>query len=641
MYIRRVKISNFRTLLDFEIELNEKFQIIAGANNSGKSNLLRALNIFFNEGFDEDSYFDKTKDLSYHIEKGTGSSSPTTIEVDLFLKDDEIRRIKNLDEYIIENNIIRTRGYYFGELEGWYHSSQDGTFPIQKELKKGQNKIEKATHAIIKLFKRIQFMYIPAQYDIGSKINQLVAEEILPTMVDTYGNTGLSSKVKELKKQIDVVDQLTKDVLKEKNELISQSFRDVIKLFPEIQAGINLEKYALEVSLTGESLSEILSKRIILNVQDASHKEVDSKGSGIQKLVLITLLEYFSKNIEAKARYTNPFLIWAIDEPETYMQPKLQKQISKIFKSISETHQVICTTHSPKMIDIYNPQNVKLFYLKSEPFPVTRKGGKIMFKKMTEVFKNSDIGFIEKLKEHFGVESNDGWILRDKNILFEGSDDVIYFHTTFELIMGYKLDAANIVSSSSENMPNFVELLFQQIANKELKASSLICLLDNDDSGRKAFEKINTYKTEHRQSKKYIKTFKTISMYLNDSDNKNNNYPSMIEDLIIPEVFYMSIEAFLIDKYKNKEEKIKTDYSSEKFIEYRKQSKRTQILEVVDNYFSDIISESEKFTFTNLSVKYALANKYKLNIEKLDNTNKELYKTNYLQLNEFFKGFVE
>ncbi|MBN2965396.1 AAA family ATPase, partial [Sulfurospirillum sp. T05] len=127
MYIKRVSIKNFRTLLDFEIELDEKFQIIAGANNSGKSNLLRALNIFFNEGFDEDSCFDKTKDLSYHIEKGTGSSSPTTIEVDLFLKDDEIRRIKNLDEYIIENNIIRTRGYYFGELEGWHHSNQDGT----------------------------------------------------------------------------------------------------------------------------------------------------------------------------------------------------------------------------------------------------------------------------------------------------------------------------------------------------------------------------------------------------------------------------------------------------------------------------------------------------------------------------------
>lgn len=637
MYIKSVEIKNFRTLLDFSIELDEKFQIIAGANNSGKSNLLRALNIFFNEGSDEKSYYEKDKDLSYYIAKGTGSVSPTSIEVDLFLKDEEIKKIKDLDNFIIDDNIIRTKAFYYGDLEGWYYAKQDGTFPTQKEMKRDNNKIDKTSHPISKLFNRIQFMYIPTQYDITEKINQLVAEEILPTMVDTYGNTGLSSKVKELKNKIDEVDKLTKEVLKEKNELISSNFQEVIKGFPEIQAGIDLEQYALEVALTGEGLSEILSKRIALNVKDASYKDVDSKGSGIQKLVLITLLEYFSKNIEAKARYTNPFLIWAIDEPETYMQPKLQKKISTIFKNISETHQIICTTHSPKMIDIYNPQNVKLFYLESEAIPVTRKSGKIMFKKITKILQPEDFGFVEKLKEHFGVESNDGWILRDKNILFEGADDVIYFHTTFELIMGYKLDVSNIVSSSSENMPNFVELLFQQISNKELIASSLLCLLDNDDSGRKAFDKINKYKSEEKSSKKYIKIFKTISIYLNEKDNNNINFPSMIEDLIIPEILYLGLESFLENKYKNKFEKNK--FSSSDFICFRKKSKRTPILEVVDNYFSDVIGD-DKFSFTNLSVKFALSNKYKYLVEKLSYEQREVYKNQYNQLVKFFKGFI-
>ena len=58
---------------------------------------------------------------------------------------------------------------------------------------------------------------------------------------------------------IDEVDKLTKEVLKEKNELISSNFKEVIKDFPEIQAGIELDEYALEVALTGEGLSEILS----------------------------------------------------------------------------------------------------------------------------------------------------------------------------------------------------------------------------------------------------------------------------------------------------------------------------------------------------------------------------------------------
>ena len=48
MKIKRVKIKGFRTFLDFEIDLKESLEIIVGANNSGKSNFLRALDLFFN-----------------------------------------------------------------------------------------------------------------------------------------------------------------------------------------------------------------------------------------------------------------------------------------------------------------------------------------------------------------------------------------------------------------------------------------------------------------------------------------------------------------------------------------------------------------------------------------------------------------
>jgi len=643
LYIKRASIKNFRTLGTedreaFEIEFNENYQIIAGANNSGKSNLLRALNIFFNEGEDEISNYEKDKDLSFHIAQGTGSRSPSYIEVDLYLNDDEINKIKDLKKYIIDKNIIRTKKYYGNEPNGWFHSNKDGNYPSQNELKEGTNKITKNTHPVKKLFKRIQFIYIPAQYDISNKINQLVSEEILPTMVDSYGNRGLSSKVKELKEKINEVDRLTKDILEEKNSLITENFRNVIKEFPEIQAGIDIENYELEVAITGDNLSEILSKRIELNVKDASHKNVDSKGSGIQKLVLITLLEYFSKNNEDKARYTNPFIIWAIDEPETYMQPKLQKKVSDIFKNVSKTHQIIITTHSPKMIDIYNPNNVKLFYLENEPFPVKRKNDKIFFKKITKKYEYHEFGFVDKLKEHFGVETNDGWLLRDKNILFEGSDDIVYFHSTFFILMGYKLDVANIPSNSSENMPNFVELLYQQIANKELKANSILCLLDNDDAGRKAYDKINAFQKKEKNFKKYVKAYKTISLYLSDKDNKNTNFPIMIEDMVIPEVFYKAICDFLEKKYQ------KVDFCQYNFNSYqkfRKQSKRTPIMEVIDNYFSDIIDETENFSFTNLSVKFALSNVYLNNINKLTEQEIEKYRKKYSKLIKFFEEYIK
>ena len=46
----RDSIKRFRSILDLKLDINteKKFSTICGANNSGKTNVLNALNIFFN-----------------------------------------------------------------------------------------------------------------------------------------------------------------------------------------------------------------------------------------------------------------------------------------------------------------------------------------------------------------------------------------------------------------------------------------------------------------------------------------------------------------------------------------------------------------------------------------------------------------
>ena len=51
MYITRIKIKNFRSLTDAEI-YPSSYTVLAGPNDSGKSNVLRALNLFFNNQTD-------------------------------------------------------------------------------------------------------------------------------------------------------------------------------------------------------------------------------------------------------------------------------------------------------------------------------------------------------------------------------------------------------------------------------------------------------------------------------------------------------------------------------------------------------------------------------------------------------------
>lgn len=620
MYIKRVKVKNFRTLLDFEMEFNPKFQIIAGANNSGKSNLLRALNLFFNEKIDNNDYYDRDIDLSYHIAKGTGSTTtPPEIEVDLFLENDEIKKITRLSDFV-HSNILRTKMYYDSDWEGWYHCNSDGEYPSKTELTMGSpNEITTKSHPISRLFERVRFIYIPSQFDVSKEVNQLVADEILPLMVDSYGDIGLSKKIKELKEKLLEVDSLTKEILEAKNEYITEHFRSTILKFPEIQSGIDIKDFKLEVSLKDDSLAKVLSGRIELNVKDASHSSIESKGSGIQKLVLIALLKYFSETLEAKARYTNPFLIWAIDEPESFMHPKLQKEIRQTLKSVSETHQIIITTHSPNMVDIFEPTNVKLFYLTSEILD-SKRAKKILFKKNTKIISETDPDFINLLKSHFGIETNDGWLVGNQNIIFEGSDDPIYFCSTYRLFTDKNVNAHLHVCSGSANMPAFVELLKRQAKNK----IKLICLLDNDDAGNEAAKKL---------SKKDTKICMTNSLYLSTQDNTNPNYPTMIEDMVIPEVFYEAVCVCIKDRIDNVD---LTRLTFADFKTFREKSKRTPMMEVVDNFFSDL---RLKFSFSNLDIKYAIAINYNSIIEKLTEADKNKYKIAYAQLGTLLKNF--
>jgi predicted ATP-dependent endonuclease of OLD family len=628
VYIRSIKVKNFRTLQResgvFEMEFDSKFQIIAGANNSGKSNLLRSLNLFFNGCMEEDKPYSKERDLPFHKGKhGSGSPINMEIEVDLYLEDDEIKRIKDLNKFVITQNIIRTKRLFKEGESNRYFVNTDGKFPIGKNLEK--NLISRSTDPLAVLFKRIKFIFIPTHTDLNQKINELVADEILPSMMDGWGNKGLAEEIKNLKGEVDKLDVRIKEILKQKNTLITKKFRETISEFKEIQAGIPIEQFTLEVALKDDSLTDILSKRIDLRITDSSHNTIDSKGSGIQKIALITLLEYFSQNIEDMARYTNPFLIWAIDEPESFMQPKLQKKLREILEKVSLTHQIIISTHSPQLINIIKPLNVKLFYLATEPVSLTRKAGKTFFKKETRFYDGTQIDFIEKIKEHLGIEINDGWLLQNRNILFEGSGDILYFHSTFKGVMGHSLSASNISCDGATQMPPFVEFLSQKIANKKL---SLLCLLDNDPPGREAHGKI--------KSKKFLKVIKTISLYLDEADDLNSNYPSMIEDLVIPEIFFLAATSFL----KKKNSKLKFDnLSSTKFIVERVKMKRTPMPEFLDNYFDSVIKNYKKFTFTDLAVKYGLALEYEDIISKISSGTMDSYKKKYPKITPFLSQF--
>ena len=82
MYIiSRIIIKRFRSNFDLKLDIeNNSIVTICGANNSGKTNTLRAINVFFNPHL-----YERKKDVPFHKLEGSRGASQYP-EITLILK---------------------------------------------------------------------------------------------------------------------------------------------------------------------------------------------------------------------------------------------------------------------------------------------------------------------------------------------------------------------------------------------------------------------------------------------------------------------------------------------------------------------------------------------------------------------------
>lgn len=99
--------------------------------------------------------------------------------------------------------------------------------------------------------------------------------------------------------------------------------------------------------------------------ENKQHISLDKLGSGYEMIFSLLYSFYLSKQ-------SNKELIIFIDEPELHLHPKLQECFVKILFELSQTTQIILTTHSPLFIkQILCKEKVKVNVLKKENNKVT------------------------------------------------------------------------------------------------------------------------------------------------------------------------------------------------------------------------------------------------------------------------------
>ena len=323
MKLKRIDIKRFRSINDLklEIDLDTNFISICGPNNVGKTNVLRALNLFFNP----DEYI-FNKDAPYLKQNTRGGSVAT--EINLQLEDSKgksyelIRKIEIIEGEITINN------------KGFLYPEGIGKRKPKKELTESN---------INDLINNFVFFYIPAINISFPDLINLIINDVYEIEFDRSRFSGLKG---ELKLSFDNYNNGLVDVLNQLAEEINPLFQQFNENWSvEFKSNAKVKKF-----------QDLISEDISFHINDKAGFNNEGKGSGLQKLGFILLHQ---KIIEKLSR-TKKNIIFCIDEPDAFLHRGLQLKLRDVLYDISNKHQVIVTTHSPEFIDSSSLKNVIL-----------------------------------------------------------------------------------------------------------------------------------------------------------------------------------------------------------------------------------------------------------------------------------------
>jgi hypothetical protein len=133
----------------------------------------------------------------------------------------------------------------------------------------------------------------------------------------------------------------------ERVPLIAETEKQLNRLLNDFFIGCDLE-----IEFETPTL-EVLLSAPRLYVDDGFRNAIENKGHGLQRAVIFTILrryaEYMTFTLEGKKRN----LILAVEEPELYIHPQAQRTIRRVFRKIAEGgDQVLFSTHSSLLVDV-------------------------------------------------------------------------------------------------------------------------------------------------------------------------------------------------------------------------------------------------------------------------------------------------
>ena len=447
--ISKVEINYFRSIYSINLLRNNDVNVLIGGNDSGKSNILKALNLFFNNETELNTPFNFIEDLSRLREKEARSAKG---RASIWIK-------------VTFNNFL-----------GWK------SLPDQFSIKRTWNRYEEypvdtysedlPSTTIGRFLNRLSFHYIPAVRgrDIFSHYLNALHDALIDD--EKAGFRGASVNL------LDAINSSTRD------------------MSDKINKGLNIQS-SIQVP---EDLRELFSALDFSTKFSGYDIPLQKRGDGIQARHIPFILDFV-------ARHSSKQHIWAYEEPENSLELSKAFELASEFSTdFSKENQIFLTTHSPAFYDLSGP-NVSKWLVKPEDFYST---GNELHTNVTEILSGQEVdeslgiaALIATRAKELYVRINDlnkaQQQLEDKiasvakaQVIVEGPSDKRILEIAFAKL--FPNDECFCEFISAEGADNLTHNLksFKTIEKKY--PFPIIGLFDNDQKGRAESKHFNMHK---------------------------------------------------------------------------------------------------------------------------------------------------
>lgn len=442
LQITSVRIQNYRSIVDEHFK-TDRLNLFVGLNDVGKSNILRALDLFFN-GPKAANPFVFARDFCKHTKTPVNKAKESRVTLTLKLP-------ASYDAAEIHwKKVWRVGGEY-----------EPGT-----ELSHVDKTRLKARSRVPALLSSIRFEYVPA----------------------VKGNDYFETLLKALH---DVLVDTVADEIRSASGGFTATINDKTRsALDEIESKLGI-KSTIELPA---DLRELFS-RLEFQSQGKIAVSLGQRGDGVKARHIPILLHYIAQQSRSRRVKGSPQsqTIWGFEEPENNLEMSKAADLAKEFVDYSKEIQIFATTHSPAFYSLGTSVSDTGIFL------VTGTG-----EDGNTVVKPVKPGELEAVDEHIGilpiiapsfaraVKERDRWLamleeakkLDRPTIFVEGKTDVMVLEKAFGLFAPHLLTKVNLRSDTSAGT-NWVKDMLVSWAHGRIPHKALgIC--DVDEAGNAA-----------------------------------------------------------------------------------------------------------------------------------------------------------